>query len=95
MNTYINITTCTCFCIEIKSQNAGLNETNCFMITFTSENSNYWEGPNSDEAFDCYVRVRAWKMSSFPKPDFHFKGLEIKAACQNGKLVRYFYQIML
>ncbi|XP_060570415.1 uncharacterized protein LOC132728759 [Ruditapes philippinarum] len=52
--------------------------------TIYTENSNYWEGPNNDDSFDCYVRVRAWKTSSMPVPDFQMKNIKIHAACEKG-----------
>ena len=52
------------------------------------ESSQYWEGPNRQDTLSASVRVRAWKQSSFPKPDFHSSGIPIGSKCNlsNGKV---------
>ena len=61
-------------------------------VLLLTENSNYWEGPNNDESYGCFVRVRAWKMSSMPVPDFHLERIEIHAFCEKGKVLFERYQ---
>ncbi|XP_053394304.1 von Willebrand factor D and EGF domain-containing protein-like [Mercenaria mercenaria] len=56
------------------------NNNNRGRVLYT-ENSKYWDGPNADDSYDGYVRVRAWKLSSFPKPDFKIDGFNITSSC--------------
>lgn len=47
--------------------------------TIYTDNSSFWEGPNSDSCYFAYVRVRAWKNASMPRPDFHVNNIVIEA----------------
>ena len=51
-----------------------------FYLTGTAP---YWTGPNFQESKEVQVRVRAWKMSSLPAPDFSVTGIHVQTQTDN------------
>jgi len=46
--------------------------------------SPYWEGPNTQDSASAQFRIRAWKESSLPTPDFKETNIPLVAASGSG-----------
>lgn len=54
------------------------------LFQYQTGESPYWEGVNNQDSWSALFRVRAWKASSLPTPDFMETGIPIQARSGSG-----------